>query len=241
MGDKESLGRVVAFFHGASPHFRLPLAVTSFNRFSRLVESLARRLVYVLCTMYFDDANIIDLRSSKGSSLEPFAAEKHQPMVPDGTFLGLDHYLGTVHTEGVVRFWARERLQEKLMGYIRACRDNDRLPPGQASKLYGLANFFKLGVFGRVGCSGLNAIKDRQAEKETWLTPAIRGSQQTHAGGRGDLARGAALLCRSDAALEAPMCGTGGFLIVWVDTHAQGREGFVACLPPTCGARATTR
>ena len=47
--------------------FGLPLAVTSFNRFSRLVESLARRLVYVLCTMYFDDANITDWRSSKGS------------------------------------------------------------------------------------------------------------------------------------------------------------------------------
>ena len=37
----------------------------------------------------------------------------------------------------------------------------------------------------------------------------------------------------SDAALEAPRCGAGGFLIVWVDTHAQGREGFVARLPPT--------
>ena len=41
------------------------LAVTSFNRFSRLVESLAGRLVYALCTLYFDDAT--DWRSSKGS------------------------------------------------------------------------------------------------------------------------------------------------------------------------------
>ena len=30
-------------------------------------------------------------------------------------------------------------------------------------------------MFGRVGCSGLNAVKDRQAEKETQLTPAIQG------------------------------------------------------------------
>ena len=79
--------------------------VTAFNRFSRLVESLARRLVYALCTLYFNDANIADWCSSKGSGQwalnklnkllgTRFAAEKHQPMALDGTFLGLDHHLG---------------------------------------------------------------------------------------------------------------------------------------------------
>ena len=156
-------------------------------------------------------------------------------MAPDATFLGLDHHLGTVHTEGVVRLWARKRLQEKLMGYIRACRDNDR----QASKLYGLANFFELGVF---GCSGLNATKDRQAEKETQLTPTIRACLDVlEAVIRSKPMREVEVtwrevprfLAASDAVLEAPRCGAGGFLIVWVDTHAQGRDGFVACLPPT--------
>ena len=52
MGDEESLACVVAFFHHqwGFPAFQvyggllfgLPLAITSFNRFSRLVESLAR-------------------------------------------------------------------------------------------------------------------------------------------------------------------------------------------------------
>ena len=35
--------------------FGLPLAVTSFNRFSRLLESLCRRLGGVLISFYFDD------------------------------------------------------------------------------------------------------------------------------------------------------------------------------------------
>ena len=162
-------------------------------------------------------------------------------MAPDGTFLGLDHHLGAVHTEAVVRFWARE--QEKLMGYIRACRDNDPLPPGQASKLYGLANFFELGVFGRVGCSGLNAIKDRQAEKETRLTPAIRGCLDVlEAVVRSKPMREVEVTWRevprffaaSDAALEAPRCGTGGFLVVWVDTQATGpRSGGLCGVSPT--------
>ena len=40
--------------------FGLPLAVTSFNRLCRLLESLCRRLGGVLISFYFDDGIIID-------------------------------------------------------------------------------------------------------------------------------------------------------------------------------------
>ena len=77
MSMQESLGCVVVWVHDewqtpayqlySGLLFGLPLAVTSFNRFSRLVEALAQRLCRVLVSLYFDDATITDLRSSKGS------------------------------------------------------------------------------------------------------------------------------------------------------------------------------
>lgn len=79
--------------------FGLPLAATSFNRWPRFLQSLFRRLGVVLCSMYFDDLTVQDLRSSKGSAQwfccrlatllgSPFSEEKHQAMAPEGDFLG---------------------------------------------------------------------------------------------------------------------------------------------------------
>ena len=81
---------------GTSLPSGLPLAVTSFNRFSRLVEALSR--CRVLVSLYFDDATITDLKSSKGSGQwaanqlctligSPSAADKKQPMQNTETFL----------------------------------------------------------------------------------------------------------------------------------------------------------
>ena len=76
----ETRGCIVTFWHHewqwATPAFQvyagllfgLPLAVTSFNRYSRLVEALGRRLCYVLVSLYFDDASIQDWSSSRGSA-----------------------------------------------------------------------------------------------------------------------------------------------------------------------------
>jgi hypothetical protein len=52
------------------------------------------------------------------------------------------------------------------------------LPPGMASKLFGVCNFLETGMFGRVGRGGLNHIKQRQFEKEYGLTEGIRVSFQ---------------------------------------------------------------
>eukprot|EP00435_Cladocopium_sp_Y103_P069310 s345_g33.t1 len=107
----ESLGCVVAWWHHEwqepafqlykSLLFGLPLAVTSFNRYSRWVESLGRRLLACMVSMYFEDANLVDWASSQGSSPQafcqlhallgtPLAADKHQPMSSQGLFFGLE-------------------------------------------------------------------------------------------------------------------------------------------------------
>lgn len=59
---------------------------------------------------------------------------------------------------------------------IQEAKQTERLSLAQASKLYGLLNFLEVGMFGRVGCGGLRAIKDRQYSRETILSPAIQSS-----------------------------------------------------------------
>ena len=43
-----------------------------------------------------------------------------------------------------------------------------------ASKLYGVLNFLEQGFYGRIGAGGLAALKDRQKERDTVITPALQ-------------------------------------------------------------------
>ena len=262
MSYADSLACVVVFHHhewGTPAYqlysgllFGLPLAVTSFNRYSRFTEALGRRLNFGMISLYFDDATITDRADCRGSLQSsfsrlqtllgtPFAAEKQQLMRSGATFLGLEHDLSEVPSRGRVTFWARDRIQKKLLDIIAQARSERRLPSGTASKLYGVANFFEMGVWGRVGCGGLAAIKARQQEHTGELTPEILHSFEV-------LEAVISLKpCRhlyvrplphprfiaaSDAALEAPGKGSGGFLLVWFQEQVQQREAFVADIPP---------
>lgn len=134
MRESDTLGCMVMFYHHvwqepafqvyAGLFFGLPLAVTSFNRYSRLVEALGRRLCGALVSLYFDDASLTDWRSSQGSAQ-----------------------------------WAFKTLNELL---------GTPLAPDKR-----LANFLEQGMYTRIGCSGLGAIKQRQLSKDRILTPEL--------------------------------------------------------------------
>ena len=191
---QESLGCIVVWFHfeWQTPAYQvysgllfgLPLAVTSFNRFSRLLEAPTRRYCQVLTSLYFDDATITDVRSAKDSGQwamnqlcvmigYPFADDKKQAMQSSGTFLGLTHGLSCINKTGHVRFWASDRLHDKVRDILATARQTGHFSRGTASKLYGLANFLEQGICGRVGYGGLMAIKARQDENTTAMTPEI--------------------------------------------------------------------
>ena len=165
--------------------FGLPNAVTSFNRWSRLAEAMARRLLMVLMSMYFDDATMQDWAESIHETQQcvgefmkligsPWASAKSQPGANQGDFLGLVHDLNDVRS-GTIRFWPREALVDKVTGIIRMARESG-LHSGVAAKLYGICNFLETGMFARVGRAGLTAIKDRQYDHGTSLTPEISSS-----------------------------------------------------------------
>ena len=232
--------------------FGLPLAVTSFNRYSRFSEALGRRLLFLLVSLYFDDAHLTDWSSSKGSGQQafrdlneimgsPFAEDKRQDMAPTGTFLGLDFDLSEISGDGTVAFWVRSRLQEKVEDMLATAELTGVLPPGVASKLYGVLNFLEQGMYGRVGTGGLQALKARQTEKVVELTGALRQSMEVI---RAVLAmrprrrvevfpsEHCRFVAASDAAEDVPGEGTGGFLLVWC-SGLPSREAFVAEVSPS--------
>ena len=129
--------------------FGLPLAVTSFNRYSKFVEAMGRRLLRIFVSLYFDDAHLTDWVSNGPSAQRsfaelnsllrtPFAKEKRQTFASSGTlFLGLDFNFEPVAIQDLVAFWARDRLLEKVTVFIADARETGRFTPGGASKLYG--------------------------------------------------------------------------------------------------------
>ena len=201
--------------------------------------------------MYFDDANIVDWASAKGNSQmafvqlnqllgTPFAEEKHQPMACQGLFLGLDHDFRDIPTSGQVSFWPRQRLIDKVTDMIQESKLGQVLRPGTASKIYGMMNFLEQGTFGRIGAQGLSPIKERQYERERHLTPQILSSFDVILTILRDKPRRRfeifpkpclRFVGASDAALEQPKEGTGGFCIVWFSPQSETREAFIADLP----------
>ena len=137
----------------------------------------------MLFSIYFDDATMQDWKSEASHSQacvadlmkvlgSPWSPAKTQACGQEGDFLGLMHDVSRTD-EGIVRFWPRESLVDKVLSIIKIAREVG-LPAGVASKLYGVSNFIETGMFGRIGRAGLWAIKDRQKETVFELTPPIR-------------------------------------------------------------------
>ena len=133
-------------------------------------------------SMYFDDATMQDWETEAFLSQacvanlmavlgSPWAPAKSQNISQEGDFLGLIHDVSQAK-EGVVHFWPRESLVAKILSIINMARDVG-LPPGVASKLYGVANFTETGMYARIGRAGLWAIKDRQKETTFEMTPSL--------------------------------------------------------------------
>ena len=261
MDPEDSLACVVVYWHdewGALAYhiyhgllFGLPNAVTSFNRFSRLAEALVRRLLFLLFSMYFDDGTMQDWGESAAGSQRavaafmeligsPWSKEKTQPCAPTADFLGLVHDLQEVD-KGVVSLWPREKLVGKVDAMVCAAFENEKLTPGAAAKLYGLANFLESGMFGKLGRAGLNPIKDRaQAKGQQAMTAGIRSSLELvrelmllrpRRSFQVGQYHGERFVVASDAAYEAGV-GTGGFLVVMRPNQAEeSRHARVVELP----------
>ena len=142
-----------------------------------------------LPAFYFDDAHITARQSCKGSGQRamqelnrllgtPLSAEKCQKMQPTGTFLCLDHDFTEVATACSIRFWARERIQEKLVMLMDAASHTDKAFSWSCSQDLWHCQLLRNGCLGAHWRGGLAPIKQRQQERSSELTDAIRASFQ---------------------------------------------------------------
>ena len=90
--------------------------------------------------------------------------------------LDLEHDISKAAQTKTIKVWARGRIVNKILDMIRKARQAVSLPPKTASKLYGTANLFEQGAFGKISRAGPKAIEDRQYEACSHLAPQITSS-----------------------------------------------------------------
>jgi hypothetical protein len=155
-------------------------AVVIFHRPQRFMQSMARRWVAVLLSMYFDDASIQDFQKSKGQGQAnirelfalvglPFASEKQVDMCFEADFLGIEHNTFDCFRTGVIPVRPRERLRNKIDTFISELLQSQRCTPAEAGKTLGMTGFAMTGYFGRVARAGQHALLQRQHwDSEPW-------------------------------------------------------------------------
>ena len=152
--------------------FDLPLAVTSFSRYSKLVEATGRRFLMTLVSMYFDVSHITDWKSAGASAQwaftemniilgTPFAAEKKQHLHPTPQFWA-----------SILTSVPSAPLAALPFGHVRHCsgRRKSRTPRSPtAFHQPRPPNSTARGLW-----RAYRAIKDRQYSREHGLSPLIQ-------------------------------------------------------------------
>ena len=168
--------------------------------------------------MYYNDVHLTDLGSNVKSSHWSFgqliflAKEKQQPLSDKGS-LGLDYDFTEVGTHACIHFWVRGRLETKVLYDARStCNTCSDAFPGFAVIT---VNFLQSGVFGHVGCGGLQPLKDHHYGCSSVLSDRLTKCFEVFATvatssaiyDQGSLRRSCAFVA-SDAALGAPRQGS---------------------------------
>ena len=141
-------------------------SVTNFTRFSVLFQSLGRRLLAVVVSMFYDDASIQDFASAKGAAQKclgsllvaiggSFKAAKQQRMNDSADFLGLVHDVKDAFSKMEMSFAPRPSLITKAVAIAEEALLANRLTPTSAGKLLGMRAFLENGMFARVGNIGI--------------------------------------------------------------------------------------
>jgi hypothetical protein len=162
-------------------------AVINFHRVQRILVAMVRRWLLVLCTMYYDDASLMDLAAARGRGQRyvralfrmvglPLAPKKQVDLNDSADFLGLTHSVRDALRAGHIVFTPREALLEKARGLILQRLQEDSCTPAQASKIRGVLGFLFTGVYGRVGRGGQQPLLQRQySDTHPWsLSHSLR-------------------------------------------------------------------
>ena len=142
-------------------NFGLRAAVLQFNRFPELMTAVARRLMNIVCSHYFDDYVVVEpLRSARHAqhclaTLHrlvgfPFAAAKHVKATGVFVFLGVQSDLSRAHI-GTVTLAVTKRRTDSILERIEEILADGHLHHAAAASLCGKLQFTLSWAFGRIG------------------------------------------------------------------------------------------
>ena len=161
-------------------------AVTYFNAIPSVSASMARRLLGLVCSNFYDDFNVVSLESAGLAPQDalgslhlmlgfPFSKKKRVPAAHVNTFCGVVTDFSRLATEGVVEVYVSDERKESLDLAIAAALDLG-LTPGSAASLGGKLGFTLTWTFGRFGKAALQPILVRSQAKDHSLrhiTPGL--------------------------------------------------------------------
>ena len=165
MGDAEGCPQ---YFTLPGFNFGLKSAVPQFNRVTEATCAIARRLLGVVCSKFFDDFVVVEPAATCAESQDalralhaligfPFAEAKHVRAASEVTFLGVVSNLADAHV-GVVTMRVTQKRMASISDMCSEALDSGRLPAAVAAKLAGKLMFTLTWVFGRVGRACLQPI-----------------------------------------------------------------------------------
>jgi hypothetical protein len=149
-------------------NFGLKAAVPQFNRVTEALTAVARRVLGVVCTHYFDDFATVEPASvclngqtTLGAMMRavglPFAPKKHVPAAETFAFLGVESHLGGA-AAGEVHMRVSQARIDSIVEQCQDILDSETMPPSEASRLAGRLYFTLTWAFGRVGRACLQPI-----------------------------------------------------------------------------------
>jgi hypothetical protein len=127
-------------------------SVLNFNRYPKLMVAMARSLLALPVSQYFDDYFIMDLRSAGASgqiglqqlhllTTRPLDDGKCQSMASKRVGLGVVVDVSRVRSEWAVVVSTKWHRCWSILTMLRDARSTNHLPPGVASTIYGKLGF----------------------------------------------------------------------------------------------------
>ena len=175
-----------AFYYIPGHNFGMVSAVLNFNRFPMLMVAMARSLLALPVSQYFDDYFLMDLQSAGYSGQHglqhlhniisrPLDSGKRQSMASRRLGLGVSIDLSNVRSEWHIVVSTKWHRSLSILLMLRDARDHNHLPPGTASTIYGKLGFVLTAAYGRVGRAASQPLMQRVWHDNTVdFTPALR-------------------------------------------------------------------
>jgi hypothetical protein len=170
-------------------NFGLLSAVCNFNRYPELAIVVTRRLLWVVCEHYYDDANTAEPAWARDTGQQCLAAicgeqffgfgfdeEQTTGMLPSNDYLGVSSSLEHAD-DGFVLMDVSASRRKKLKELVQAVRSARELRSGLASSIFGKARFMLSPCYGGLGKACLPPLNLRARQKNARaITPELAES-----------------------------------------------------------------